>query len=112
FRTTRLWFQIFRAASGVSAMSFSFSAFALMPLADATALTFTTPLFATIGAALVLRETVRIRRWTATLIGFVGAAIILRPGFAEVSWPAVSMLISAFFAAVSALCMKSLSRTE
>ncbi len=33
------------------------------------------------GAALVLREDVRARRWTATIIGFIGVLIILRPGF-------------------------------
>ena len=60
-----------------------FSALALLPLSEAVALNFTVPLFATAGAALVLGEVVRARRWTATVIGFLGTLIILRPGFAE-----------------------------
>jgi drug/metabolite transporter (DMT)-like permease len=112
FGTARPWFHVLRAGSGAAAMACSFTAFGLMPLANATALTFTTPLFTTMGAALFLGETVRVRRWTAVAIGFIGALIILRPGVAQVSWPEVLMLLSAFFAAGSALCMKSLSRTE
>ena len=51
----------------------------LVPLATATALNFTAPLFATIGAALILKEQVRARRWSAIGIGFVGVIVILRP---------------------------------
>ena len=53
---------------------------AYMAIADATAISFTGPLFATVGAALILKETVRLRRWTATLVGFAGVLVIVQPG--------------------------------
>ena len=62
-----------------------FLAVAFMPLAELTALAFTKPLFATIGAALVLHEVVRGRRWSAIALGFVGVMIVLRPGAAAFS---------------------------
>ena len=49
---------------------------ALLPLAEAVALNFTLPLFATAGAALFLAERVGPRRWGATFVGFIGMLII------------------------------------
>ena len=101
-----------RAFTGVSAMLFGFTAVTLMPLAEATALTFTTPLFATAAAALILKEVVRVRRWTAIAVGFCGTLVILRPGAEAISLPAVFALTGAFFAAMSVISLKILSRTE
>jgi drug/metabolite transporter (DMT)-like permease len=80
-----------------------------MPLARVTALTFTAPLFAIVGAALVLRETVGLSRWVATLIGFVGTLIILRPGTDSIEWLVLAPLGAAFFVAISNITAKSLS---
>ena len=89
-----------------------FYAAAYLPMAESTALNFTTPLFATVGAALILKETVRIRRWSATVIGFIGVLIIVRPG-AETFNPAAGVMIaSAITAAFSVLIIKALTRTE
>lgn len=111
-RTGRFKLHLFRATVGLIAMLCTFAAMSLIPLAEATALTFTAPLFATIGAAVVLRETVRLRRWTATVVGFIGMLIILRPGTAAISPYASVALAAAFFMAISMLTVKSLSRTE
>ncbi len=51
-----------------------------MPIANATAILQTVPLATTAAAALILRETVGIRRWTAIAIGFAGVLMIVRPG--------------------------------
>lgn len=111
-RTQRFGMHALRALSGISAMFLLFTALAHIPIAETTALQFTTPLFATVGAALILKETVRARRWTATAIGFVGAIVILRPGEAMLAWPALFALASAACIASSMLLVKSLSRTE
>ena len=111
-RTARLGLYALRGVSGLIAMLCWFSALAVMPLAEAVSLSFTTPLFATVGAALVLRETVRARRWTATVVGFLGVLIILRPGLQAVTWPALAVLLSALCIAISVLIVKTLSRTE
>lgn len=58
-----------------------FYTFAHIPLATATVLFFTAPIFATIIAALTQRERVGPRRIAAVAAGFLGALIILRPGF-------------------------------
>ena len=81
-------------------------------MAEATSLGFTAPLFATIGAALILRETVRLRRWAAVLIGFAGTLIILRPGTEVITLPAIYMIAGAVFVACSFIAVKMLTRTE
>ncbi|WP_207485918.1 DMT family transporter [Arenibaculum pallidiluteum] len=111
-RTEKLGLYATRSLTGVAAMLSSFLAVSLLPLAEAVALGFTQPLFTTIGAALVLGEVVRARRWTAVAVGFVGVLVILRPSTDAISWPALIMLVSAGFAAASALQVKALSRTE
>ncbi|MDP7651945.1 MAG: DMT family transporter [Rhodospirillales bacterium] len=111
-RTRRLGMHLFRALAGMGVVLTWFTAVSLMPLAEATALAFTAPLFATLGAALFLGESVRLRRWSAIAIGFAGAMIILRPGLQAISWPALLALASSAFLGTAALVIKSLSRTE
>lgn len=111
-KTERLKTHLGRAAIGLVAMLCWFSAVAYLPLADAVALNFTVPFFATAGAALILGEVVRARRWTATAIGFLGVIIILRPGFVEITPLMALPVIAAGFMAGSVLFVKSLSRTE
>ena len=111
-RTQRLNMHLWRAAVGLVAMLTWFSAIAYLPLAEAVALNFTVPLFATAGAAIFLGEVVRARRWTATAVGFLGVVVILRPGFTEFTPLMTLPVIAAGFMAVSTLLVKSLSRTE
>jgi len=111
-RTKRIKLHLVRSFFALATMIAWFSALALLPLSEAVALNFTVPLFATAGAALVLGEVVRARRWTATLIGFLGTLIILRPGFAEVT-PAMALpVLAALFMAGATLTVKPLSQTE
>jgi drug/metabolite transporter (DMT)-like permease len=110
--TRRLSVHVWRAVIGLAAMLCWFSALSLLPLAQAVALNFTTPLFATAGAALFLGEVVRVRRWTATAVGFLGVLVIVRPGAEEVSLAALLPVAAAFAMAISVLVVKSLSRTE
>lgn len=111
-RSGRWRVHLLRSAFGLAAMLSLFLALTLLPLAEATALSFTSPLFATIGAALVLRETVRLRRWLATLVGFLGALIVLRPGATAFDPSSLVALTAALFIAGAMLSIKSLSRTE
>jgi len=111
-RTKRFGTHLFRSLVGLAAMLCFFTAIGLLPVAEVTALTFTAPLFASVGAALVLKERVRLRRWTAILVGFAGALIILRPGVETIQPAALIALASAAFMAVAVLSVKALSRTE
>lgn len=110
--TQRPGMHVMRAVIGLAAMLLLFTAVSLLPLAEVTALSFTAPLFATIGAAVILRETVGTRRWMATLIGFCGAMIIIRPGSHAMTPASLIALCSAVGIAAAQLSVKSLSRTE
>lgn len=111
-RTKRMSLYLLRCVIGLSAMLTGFWSLVHMPLAEAIALSYTTPLFVTIGAVLVLGEVVRIRRWTAVFVGFLGALVILRPGIEQLSFPAMVALASAALSASAAISIKFLSRTE
>jgi len=111
-KTDRLPLHAFRSIIGLSAMLCWFTAVSMMPIAEATALSFTTPLFATIGAALFLGEIVRVRRWAATVAGLIGALVIVRPAGIEIGVAASLVLVASAFMSVAALSVKSLSRTE
>lgn len=101
-----------RALIGYASMLCWFTALALMPVAEATALSFTSPLFATVAAALLLGEVVRLRRWTATIVGFLGAMVVIRPGFAAFEWAHVLVLASAALGGWNAITVKQLTRTD
>ena len=111
-RTDRFGLHCFRTASSLTSMFLWFTALTLLPLAEATSLSFTAPLFATVGAAIFLAEDVRLRRWLAVVLGFVGTLIILRPGLEVVTPGALLMLAGSVFVATSILLVKVLSRTE
>ena len=79
---------------------------------EPVALSFTTPLFATVAAVILLGEVVRSRRWSAVLIGFVGAMVILRPGFHEIPPAAFLVLLASSVMAVGMMMIRMLSRTD
>jgi len=110
--TKRMGLYWLRAALGVVTMLTWFWAMTVMPLAEAVSLSFSAPLFVTLGAALVLHEYVGPRRWAATLTGFLGVMIILRPGINSINPAAIGVVASAICMAGSILLIKVLSRTE
>lgn len=110
--TGRFGLYLLRAVLGIAAMLSFFWALTAMPVAGAVAISFTAPLFITVGAALVLGEVVRIRRWSATLVGFAGMLLMLRPGASTLHPAALAALFSAVAMAGSALAIKALSGTE
>ncbi len=111
-KTERIKLDAVRACISMGAMTSWFYAISLVPIGEVTALSFLAPLFTTVGAALVLGETVRRRRWTATLVGFMGALVIIRPGLTHLDPGHWMALGSAVFMGVSALVVKSLTNTE
>ena len=78
-KTERLPAHFGRAMMGTVGMAFTFGAPVLLPLAEATTLGFTTPIFAVIFSALLLKERVGRYRWAAVLLGFCGVLVIARP---------------------------------
>ena len=89
-----------------------FSAALLMPLADLTAINFTRPILTSIAAILFLGEVVRLRRWTAIIVGFIGNLIIIRPGFQDLN-PGVLFVLAAVAGQTwNSINIKILTRTE
>ena len=111
-RTRNFRLYILRALFGMLAMLTSFWAVAHLPLAQAVSIGYSTPLFVTIGAVLMLGEVVRLRRWTAVVAGFLGVLIIMRPGATQFSFDMLVALASAAMAAGSYISIKFLARTE
>ncbi len=111
-RTRKLALHATRAVIQVGGMLMFFTALAITPLAKVSAMSFTAPLFATLGAVLFLGERIRGRRITALVAGFIGAMIILRPGVEALDLGAILVLTSSASWAVALLIIKHLSRTE
>ena len=84
----------------------------MIPLGEATALIFMAPLFATLLAALFLREQVGARRWLALLVGFAGVLAIVRPGVAAFDPAAGLVLVSALTGAGVVVTGRVLLRSD
>ena len=112
WKTNRADLHIVRGIVGVASMWTWYYALGNLPLADAGALSFTTGLFVTLGAALYFREAVGPRRWAAVAVGFLGAVIILRPGSGVVSLPAIWAVFSSALWALSLLMAKHLAKYD
>jgi drug/metabolite transporter (DMT)-like permease len=111
-RTGHLRLHLLRALIGIFAMVGWFTSLSLMPLAEATALSFTAPIFTSVLAVLILGEVMRLRRWSATMVGFLGALLIVRPGFAAIQPAALLAIATAAVWASSTVLIKVMARTE
>jgi drug/metabolite transporter (DMT)-like permease len=80
FRTSRPGAHLLRSVSQTTSQTLLLIAFSMMPLASATAINFSSPLFATLVSALLLKEAVGMARWAALLVGFCGVLIVTNPG--------------------------------
>ena len=101
-----------RGTMQVFAMLMFFYALSITPLAKISAVSFTAPLFATLGAIIFLGERIRARRIFALVLGFTGAMVIVRPGLIELDLGAMLVMTSSSIWACAILIIKSLSRTE
>jgi drug/metabolite transporter (DMT)-like permease len=111
--TTRPVGHLVRAAIGIFGMICGFSALALLPLTEFTAITFAAPLFITALSGPVLGEKVGPHRWAAVVIGFVGVVIMMRPDPVHlVSLGALLALGQAFGTAGAMLAIRQLGGTE
>ena len=112
FQTRRLGLHLVRSVLNVTCMLMMFTAITLTPLAKIQSLNFTTPLFATLFAAVILHEHVGRSRWTAIAIGVFGATVILRPGIDAIDTGAILVLTASLVWALVMISIKVLSRTD
>ena len=109
-----------RGLTAVGAMFCNFSSLARLPVVDATAISFVSPLMTVALSAIFLKERVRIYRWSAVIAGFIGVLVMLAPhldvdhstaGTAAVAGATLG-LIGAFFSACSTVQTRALTRSE
>lgn len=107
-RTSRPLGQLGRGSLSVCGMFSNFSALTRLPLADATAISFASPLITVALAAVILKERVRVYRWTAVIVGFFGVIVMLIPHFELSHYAAAGVAstaaVGSLLALTSAVC--------
>jgi drug/metabolite transporter (DMT)-like permease len=112
-RTKRVGAHVGRMALGMTAMALNFVAMIMLPLAEATAIGFTVPLFSTILAALLLGEATGRWRWGAVAAGFLGVLLIVRPGSGHVELAGAGVaIVAALLTAAVTVVIRRLGATE
>jgi len=111
-RTHRFGEHLSRALIQFLSMVAIFTAFRMMPLTDAVAITFASPLFMTVLSIPLLGERVRLHRWGAVLFGFVGVLVMVHPGPGMLESGAVFALANAFLGALVTIALRRMSVTE
>ena len=112
-RTKRPRTHFLRALYGTIGMLFNFGAVILLPLAEATTMAFTAPIWAVILATLLLKESVGPWRWSAVVLGFAGVLLIAQPGSGDIPlFGAAVALAGAFMVALISIQIADLNRTD
>ena len=112
-KTKRPFGHAVRATVGLTGMVCGFSAVQYLPLTEATALQFTSPLFMTALSALLLSEKVGRHRWAAVCVGFIGVLIMARPLPGEMNVAGVTLgILAALGAAGAMVAIRQISDTE
>ena len=104
--------QFSRAMINIISMICWFSAIGMMHFEKAAALGFTTPLFTTILAIIILKEKIRFHRTAALLVGFIGIIVIIRPGYVPLEVGTSLLLLSAFTFSFVLIIIKKLSAID
>ncbi|TMJ04752.1 MAG: DMT family transporter [Alphaproteobacteria bacterium] len=122
FRTARPFGHLGRGMISVAGMFFNFAALARLPIVDVTTITFASPLITVALSAWILKERVRIYRWTAVAVGFVGVVVMLWPHLdvtrytgaaaSAATLGALFAMVSAFTNAASVVQTRRLTDTE
>ncbi|AYD00260.1 DMT family transporter [Neorhizobium sp. NCHU2750] len=121
FHTDSPFGHLKRGTLGILSMIFGFYGLIHLPMPDAIALGYSMPLIAVVFAAVILKETVRLYRWSAVAIGFVGVVIISWPKLtlfssggagSEQALGAVAVLVAAVMGGFAMIQVRQLVSTE
>ncbi len=112
FVTSRPLLHITRVLCVAAAMGCTYYAYRNLPLALATSIGMTGPLFTTVLSMALLKDSVSLSRWILILCGYVGVIVMVRPHEMPISIGVWVELLANIFGALSIICVKLLSRTE
>ncbi len=112
FKTNNYGIHCFRAIVGICAMLTFFYSLSKVPITNVTALSFSTTIFASLFAVILLKEKIRTRRWLAILAGFIGVIIVLRPAADGFNAWSLLVLGSAVAWGMSVTLVKILTNSE
>ena len=104
-RSLHRW-SLFRALFELCATLFFLTGLSLLPIAVASTLGFSSPIFLALLAAVVLKEKVGLDRWLVILIGFGGVLLITNPFAAGASWAVIFPIVCAFFVALRDIAIR------
>lgn len=111
-RTRHPWGHVWRSLIGLGTMMLIFWSFALLPLAVATAIWFSGPLFLTALSVPLLGERVGVHRWSAVVVGFIGVLVMLRPGTETFQIAALVPVCAAFGYALAMIAVRQLTKRD
>ena len=111
-KTNSIRLQIIRSVIAVAAMYLWFYSISKIPLAEATAINFTAPIFGAICAIIFLKEKIKRRRFLAIIVSIFGAMIIIRPGIFEFNIYLIVAIIASLLMGLAAVFIKKLSMID
>jgi drug/metabolite transporter (DMT)-like permease len=111
-RCERPWLQISRSLLPLLASATVIAGLSLMPLADATAISFASPLLVVILSIPLLGERISLATWIGVVSGFAGILIIVRPGAGTLAAAALLPLGTALFFALYQVLTRLVSRED
>ncbi len=100
-----------RSTIGLISMLLTFGALALLPLGEATTLTYAAPIVATLLSGIVLSEKIGPRRWSAVAVGFVGVVLVAQPGHGVNALGVLVGVAAAFGQSAVMITVRQISRT-
>jgi drug/metabolite transporter (DMT)-like permease len=112
FHTRRLRDHLARGLSQSCSQSFLIIAFSLMPLASATAINFSAPLFAALASIFLFHERVGFARWAALVVGFCGVLVVTQPGVGTFQLGALFALGNAILYGTVTAGVRGMTATE
>ena len=104
--------HVTRSTIGLVSMLLTFGALALLPLGEATTLTYAAPILATLLSGLILAEKIGPRRWAAVATGFIGVLLVARPGDGVTALGLLVGISAAVGQAAVMITVRQISRTE
>lgn len=111
-RVRRISGHFWRGVISTVSMTLGFLAFHLMPLADAVAISFMSPLVVTALSVPMLGERVGVHRWSAVVVGFCGVLVIVNPGVGLLNLGVGVAIAAAAIAAVATITIRQLGRQD